>query len=82
MSSESHINISVGGFGVIVSVLLILFVLGVAQGFNYYTCKNYGSITERTTKYSIVNGCFVKISSGWILQEKMSKRVYINSITE
>ena len=40
------------------------------------------TITERITKYSIVNGCFVKTPSGWIPQEEMSKRAYTNSITE
>ena len=75
-------NLSLEGFVAIVSVFLILFVLGVSQGFSFYTCRNYGSITERITKYSIVNGCFVKTPSGWIPQEEMSKRAYGNSITE
>lgn len=47
-----------------------------------YQCNNYGSLTERTTKYSIINGCFVKTKSGWIPKEEMSKRAYGNSIVE
>ena len=47
-----------------------------------YSCSNYGDITDRTTKHSIINGCFVKTDSGWIPQEEMSKRAYGNSITE
>lgn len=46
------------------------------------SCSNYGELTNRITKYSIVNGCFVKTDSGWIPQEEMSKRAYGNSITE
>ena len=29
-------------------------------------CNNYQSLTDRQTKYSIINGCFVKTKSGWI----------------
>ena len=47
-----------------------------------YGCSNYGSLTERTTKYSIVSGCYVKTPSGWIPQEEMSKRAYGNSVVK
>ena len=30
------------------------------------SCNNYQSLTDRQTKYSIINGCFVKTKSGWI----------------
>ena len=51
--------------------LVMMFVmLIVAFLFNYTTgwvsCNNYQSLTDRQTKYSIINGCFVKTKSGWI----------------
>ena len=30
------------------------------------SCNNYQSLTDRQTKYSVINGCFVKTKSGWI----------------
>ena len=65
-----------------ISLILIVIVLLISCGIDAYACSNYGSLTERTTKYSIVNGCFVKTDSGWIPQEEMSKRAYGNSIVE
>ena len=62
---------------VLLAVFLFLEIL-----WNVYSCSNYGSLTERTTKFSIVNGCFVKTDSGWIPQEEMSNRAYGNSIVE
>ena len=32
----------------------------------WVSCNNYQSLTDRQTKYSIINGCFVKTKSGWI----------------
>lgn len=65
-----------------ISLIFIIIFLLFSRGIDAYVCSNYGSLTERTTKFSIVNGCFVKTDSGWIPQEEMSKRAYGNSITE
>ena len=43
------------------SVMLV-----VAFLFDSATCNNYQSLTDRQTKYSIINGCLVKTKSGWI----------------
>ena len=32
----------------------------------WVSCNNYQSLTDRQTKYSVINGCFVKTKSGWI----------------
>ena len=74
------------GYELIASILVsafigIIILIGTLI-WNSYSCGNYGELTERTTKFSIVNGCFVKTDSGWIPQEEMSKRAYGNSITE
>lgn len=62
-------------------VLTIILLIGMAI-WNMFSCHNYGTLTDRVTKFSIVNGCFVKTPSGWIPQEEMSKRAYGNSIVE
>lgn len=66
-------SLSFESIGLITIILSTLFIVGVSQGVMYSTCKNYGFITERITKYSILNGCFVKTPSGWIPQEEMTK---------
>lgn len=69
-------------FGIIVSLILVVIIIIISIILDAYVCNNYGSLTERTTKYSIVNGCFIKTDSGWIPQEEMSKRAYGNSIVK
>lgn len=70
------------GIELIISLVMLAVFLFLGMLWNMYSCSNYGSLTDRITKYSIVNGCFVKTDSGWIPQEEMSKRAYGNSITE
>ena len=38
-------------------------------------CNNYESLTDRQTKYSIINGCFVKTKSGWIPKSEIRSEV-------
>lgn len=67
----------------IIITLVVMVLIWIGQWiWNSYSCSTYGDLTDRTTKYSVVSGCFVKTSSGWIPQEEMSKRAYGNSITE
>lgn len=66
----------------ILSLVVVGIILICTMFWNMYSCSNYGSLTERTTKYSIVSGCYVKTPSGWIPQEEMSKRAYGNSIKD
>ena len=47
-----------------VAVLLGVFMFKTVGG--WVSCNNYQSLTDRQTKYSIINGCFVKTKSGWI----------------
>ena len=68
--------------GVIFSASIIIVVIIISIMLHTYACSNYGSLIERTTKFSFINGCFVKTDSGWIPQEEMSKRAYGNSIIE
>lgn len=70
----------IASFVILVIMFIIVFVCTTI--WNTYSCNNYGNLTDRVTKYSIVNGCFVKTDSGWIPQEEMSKRAYGNSILE
>ena len=74
------------GFELIVTIVItVIFGIIISIGnviWSSYQCSNYGDLTNRTTKYSIINGCFVKTDAGLIPQEEMSKRAYGNSITE
>ena len=58
------------GIEFIISLVMLSVILVVVFIFNYATgwvsCNNYQSLTDRQTKYSIINGCFVKTKSGWI----------------
>ena len=45
-------------------ILIVAFLFDSATG--WVSCNNYQSLTDRQTKYSIINGCFVKTKSGWI----------------
>ena len=50
---------------VMLSVILVVVFLFESVG-GWVSCNNYKSLTDRQTKYSIINGCFVKTKSGWI----------------
>ena len=58
------------GIEVIISLVMLCVILVVAFLFNsatgWVSCNNYQSLTDRKTKYSIINGCFVNTKSGWI----------------
>ena len=45
-------------------ILVVAFLFDSATG--WVSCNNYQSLTDRQTKYSVINGCFVKTKSGWI----------------
>ena len=47
------------------SVILVVAFIFNSVG-SWISCNNYQSLTDRQTKYSIINGCFVKTKSGWI----------------
>lgn len=48
----------------IVVVLFGVFLFKSVGG--WVSCNDYQAMTDRKTKYSIINGCFVKTKSGWI----------------
>ena len=54
------------------NITLILMVAVLFGGYvfesigGWVSCNDYQSITDRQTKYSIINGCSVKTKSGWI----------------
>ena len=75
-------SVSAELFVTAISLIFLVIILLISRGIDAYACSNYGSLTERTTKFSVVNDCFVKTNSGWIPQEEMSKRAYGNSIVE
>ena len=58
------------GIEVIISLAMLCVILVGVFLFDsdtgWVSCNNYQSITDRQTKYSIINGCFVKTKSGWI----------------
>ena len=58
------------GIEVIISLVMLCVILVGVFLFKsvggWVSCNNYQSLTDRQTKYSIINGCFVKTKSGWI----------------
>ena len=58
------------GIEVIISLVMICVILVGVFLFKsvggWISCNNYQSLTDRQTKYSVINGCFVKTKSGWI----------------
>ena len=50
-------------------ILIVAFLFDSATG--WVSCNNYQSLTDRQTKYSIINGCFVKTKSGWISKSEI-----------
>ena len=61
VSGNTELNITLM---LMVAVLLGVFMFKTVGG--WVSCNNYQSLTDRQTKYSIINGCFVKTKSGWI----------------
>lgn len=61
-----------GSSGLEFSISLVIIVIVLFAGFifnsigGWVSCNNYQSLTDRQTKYSVINGCFVKTKSGWI----------------
>ena len=61
VSGNTELNITLM---LMVAVLFGVFMFKTIGG--WISCNDYQSITDRQTKYSIINGCFVKTKSGWI----------------
>ena len=61
VSGNTELNITLI---LMVAVLLGVFMFKTVGG--WVSCNNYQSLTDRQTRYSIINGCFVKTKSGWI----------------
>ena len=63
------------GIEVIISLVMLCVILVVVFLFKsvggWVSCNNYQSLTDRQTKYSIINGCFVKTKSGWITKSEI-----------
>ena len=58
------------GIEVIISLVMLCVILVGVFLFKsvggWVSCNNYQSLTDRQTKYSIINGCFIRTKSGWI----------------
>lgn len=65
-SSDIEVIISL----VMLCVILVGVFLFKSVG-GWVSCNNYQSLTDRQTKYSIINGCFVKTKSGWIQKSEI-----------
>ena len=57
----------------IVAVLFGVFMFKTVGG--WVSCDNYQEFTDRQTKYSVINGCFVKTKSGWIPKSEIRSGV-------
>lgn len=54
---------------VLIYVSAYMFVEAVSE----FKCHGYGSQTGRETKYTYLNGCYVKINNQWELKEHIRK---------
>ena len=70
VSGNTELNITLM---LMVAVLFGVFMFKTIGG--WISCNDYQSITDRQTKYSIINGCFVKTKSGWILKSEIRSEV-------
>ncbi|AFL47497.1 hypothetical protein ZZ1p0103 [Acinetobacter phage ZZ1] len=65
----------------IFSVIIVCVIVVVGLTYNtvsgYIKCNSYESITGRTTKYSLISGCFVKTDNGFVPQEEMTKTAVV-----
>ena len=57
----------------IVAVLFGVFMFKTVGG--WVSCDDYQEFTDRQTKFSIINGCFVKTKSGWIPKSEIRSDV-------
>lgn len=72
MDSDNFVDVLVP---ILVDTLLFVFglVVVVTLSEKFITCPNLGQQLEKQTKYSLVNGCFIKLSNGnWINSGKYS----------
>ena len=69
-SSDIEVIISL----VMLCVILVGVFLFKSVG-GWISCNNYQSLTDRQTKYSIINGCFVKTKSSWIPKSEIRSEV-------
>lgn len=71
--------------GELVLTLIFAFVIiVVATGWSrvsgYISCNSYESITGRSTKYSLITGCYVKNDNDtWVPREEMTKSAVVES---
>lgn len=64
---------------ILVAILLIIG-LGWSRISGYISCESYENITDRSTKYSLITGCYVKNDSGrWVPKEEMTKSSVVES---
>lgn len=60
------------------SIVFLIIVLIGSFGWKSYSCSSYGDLTNRDTKYTITNGCFVKFEGKFIPRSELERR-YIMS---
>lgn len=62
----------------VISAIIIVVAVCWSTVSEYVSCKSYGSITDRTTKYSLISGCYVKTDAGhWVPREEMTKTAVV-----
>lgn len=73
MRSETKHNILAWllSISLVLGFIAIFYGIGVFMG--SYSCNSYGEITGHETKYTISNGCFVKVNGSWVQKDQIRK---------
>lgn len=65
---------------VIIGLVFICIILLAGKVFGYVGCQSYSSNTDRSVKYSLLSGCYVKTQQGWIPKDEIGERVMSESV--
>ena len=53
------------------AILLLLIFVGAPV--DRYLCNSYAEATGRTTKYILLDGCYVETGSGWVTRNELQE---------
>lgn len=58
----------------IISIVFLFVILLISWLWKWNACSNYGELTNRDTKYTVTNGCFVEHKGKFIPRSELERR--------
>lgn len=62
----------------VISIFVVIIFIAIAvaakAGIGMYKCSSYAELTDRETKYTLSNGCFVKHDGKYIPRSELERR--------